>query len=284
MARNDRRFRVTRGPAIIDPVREEVYQRYLTVARGRRAATLHDFRFSGADATVDAFDTQEICMWNGDELAAFCWFDLGDDSVQSLLGAYDPRFAKHGLGFHSLLLEIRLALETGRRFHYSVYVLPGDPSMDYKLAVGDVEYLDPARALWRPFPELDAGNLAGTRIERALARARTCLAQEGVACDLHDNPRHDLPDIHPKLKRALQQPLYLRLAPDPERRGTLVVEWNPESERYHLTRCSPAQLRLRRPGVGGEETSRIWWRVEELAAPPTADALAAFFQRRPGDP
>ena len=75
------------------------------------------------------FDTREVRVWNGDRLVAFSWFDLGRESVQSLIGVYEPSMARQSLGFYTMLLEVQHALEQGLRFHYPGYVLPGDPAM-----------------------------------------------------------------------------------------------------------------------------------------------------------
>ena len=119
----------------------------------------------------DAFETWEVAVWDGERLVAFGWFDLGAESIQSLIGAYDPRYGRHSLGYNTLLLEVRWAQRHGRRYHYAGYVVPGDPAIDYKLRVGDVEYLDPERG-WRPLPEWRPDNQPVNRLASAMNRAR----------------------------------------------------------------------------------------------------------------
>jgi arginyl-tRNA--protein-N-Asp/Glu arginylyltransferase len=117
MASNARRFSSKVGPAVIDEAREALYARYCAAASGRRSPTLE--RFLGGDEGRQVFDTQEIAVFAGDTLVAFSWFDLGETSVQSLLGVYDPEHAEHSLGFYTILLEIAHALELGLSYHYT---------------------------------------------------------------------------------------------------------------------------------------------------------------------
>ena len=233
MTRNGRRFSATYGPYVIDPQREALYQRYRSTVHGERSPSLKDFLFG--DTTSHAFDTQEIAIWEGETLVAFSWFDVGNTSLQSLIGVYEPSLKQHSLGFYSMLLEIEHGLKTGRRFHYSGYVLPGDPSMDYKLRVGDLEFLDQDQRCWRPWSEVDDYRLPTNRLEEALRLVEEQLTALGIGSDVSPYPWFDAGVYNPALSRCIDQPLLLETRPYMAQ--PLVVTWDLDEECYHLYRC-----------------------------------------------
>ena len=233
MSKNGRRFRITCGAYTIDAQREALYQRYRVTVHGERSPSLRDFLFG--DTSTHAFDTREIAIWDGETLVAFSWFDEGLQSLQSLIGVYDPDYRQHSLGFYSMLLEIEYGLRTGKTFHYAGYVLPGDSSMDYKLRVGDLEFLDQDTRTWRPWSEVDQYALPTTRLENALARVVDRLQSYGIPSTVRPYPWFDAGVYNPALSRCIDQPLLLET--EPFLAQPLVVTWDLDESAYHLYRC-----------------------------------------------
>ncbi len=233
IARNGRRYRITSGPYTIDAQREALYQRYTASVDGERSPTLRDFLFG--DTATHAFDTRELAIWDGDKLVAFAWFDEGLESLQSLIGVYEPSLKRHSLGFYSMLLEVEYGIRTGKKYHYSGYVLPGDPSMDYKLRVGELEFLDQDQRTWRPWSDVDAYALPTTRLDEALQTVADALAEYGIESVVRAYPWFDAGVYNPALARCVDQPLILESRPLMAQ--PLVVTWDLESEEYRLCRC-----------------------------------------------
>jgi len=90
----------------------------------------------------------ECRVLDGDRLVAVSYFDLGEQAIASQLALHDPDYHRYGLGFYTMLEEIEYARSTGRRFFYPGYVVPGLGAFDYKLRIGDVQYMD-AAGRWR---------------------------------------------------------------------------------------------------------------------------------------
>ncbi|TAE61200.1 MAG: GNAT family N-acetyltransferase [Bacteroidetes bacterium] len=86
-----------------------------------------------------------------DTLVAVSYFDTGKDSLASLLAIYDPAFARFSPGLYTLAEEVELARELGKKFFYPGYILPGFSQFDYKMRIGQVQYL-PAAGRWKPMP------------------------------------------------------------------------------------------------------------------------------------
>ena len=214
LSQNRRRYRIEHRPLLIDAAREALYQRYLTIAEGERSASLSDFLSHHADRGL--FDTHEISLWDVDELVALSWFDRGRDSLQSLLGIYEPAFHRDSLGFTTMLLEVDHAAREGLAFHYPGYVLPGDPSMDYKLRLGAMGS-----------DRLEVRELAGTRLphlelERALEAVSAALEAAGYPNTLRSYPMFEAPAWQEELPAAIDQPLVVECLPG-FRSGTLLL-------------------------------------------------------------
>ncbi len=267
MRRNARRYRVEVGEVCVDAAHQALYERYLTVARGDRPSTLDWILYGGAES--DLFETREVRVFDGEELVAFSWFDLGEQAVQSLLGVYDPARGRDSLGFYTMLLEIEHALQHGLRWHYSGYVLLGNAAMDYKLRVGEVEFLHPELRHWRPWPEVGALDDPGARVARAFAQAAMALQDEGVAAAYRSYPMHEVPRRQPELARCLGAPVFLECPATPPRPRALLVTWSLDSERYSLLHAARAK------GVApsGDEIA-LWIVLEVLAHHTDAELLA----------
>ena len=271
LTRNAERFRVEVGDVRIDNAREDLYQRYRRIARGERSSTLDDFLYGESDR--DVFDTREIRVWDGDHLAAFSWFDVGGQAVQSLIGVYDPELSKHSLGFYTMLLEVQHSVELGLRFHYPGYVLPGDPAMDYKLRLGEVEFLDPWSRLWRPMAFLETIPLPTERLDDGLSAARDALLSVGVAAELRRYPWFEAPAWQPDLAACLDQPMVVECFPNKRSSSLLLVTHEVDRGSFSLIRC----LRARAVTRGRSEADvpiELWLVAERIATRATAEAIA----------
>jgi arginyl-tRNA--protein-N-Asp/Glu arginylyltransferase len=276
LTRNAELFRAEVGPVVLDDEREDLYQRYRQIARGERSSTLADFLYGESDR--DVFDTREVRVWDGDRLVAFSWFDLGRESVQSLIGVYDPTRTKQSLGFYTMLLEVEHAVNNGLRFHYPGYVLPGDPAMDYKLRLGDVEFLDPWNRDWRPLPELDRIALPTERLDQALRAARDALLQIGVPAEIRRYPWFEAQAWQPDLAACLDQPVVVECFPAKRSSSLLLVTYEVDRGSFALVRC----LRARAVTRGRSEADvpiELWLVAERIASRTTPEAIAAEVAR-----
>ena len=93
MRRVESRFTVTYGHAQPNANKEALYQQHKSRFKGFIHNTLTDYLSAGFAGTV--FDTREVCVYDGDRLIAVSYFDLGEQSMASLLGLYDEAYAKH---------------------------------------------------------------------------------------------------------------------------------------------------------------------------------------------
>lgn len=279
LARNLDRYTVSVGEVRLDDEHEALYQRYRRSAKGDRSPTLDDFLYGDSDR--DVFDTRELTL--RDErgaLVAWSWFDLGRDSLQSLLGVYDPDRARDSLGLTTLLLEARWAAGQGLRHHYPGYVLPGDPSMDYKLRLGpQMEFLDPFQHGWRAIDELPTLPLPTHLLEQNLEVARRALAAVGVRSTLRRYPWFEAPAWQPDLSACVDQPMLLECFPERAGGTFLAVTYDLDHQRFGVLRCLRARA-VTRGRAEIETPIELWLVAERIGTHVGTEELAREVVRR----
>jgi len=267
IAKTERNFRVRIGRPELTREHERLYLKYRGSLSGDRPADLRALLSCGLPG--QAWDSCAVELRDGDRLAAFSIFDLGEESIQSVAGVYDPDFSRMSLGFATMLLEMRFALQRGLRYHYSGYVMPGEPAMDYKLRTGAVEFYEPETGLWKPWGGIETYTLPTERMHAALRRAQDCLRGRGVQQRLIQYRWYDLSAWNPGVEGCIEQPLVL-LSPAPG--GLWAVTWHLDRGRYALQRCSPAVMRT---SEGDSRTEGLLFVEETLAQTATAEGIAA---------
>jgi len=65
-------------------------------------------------------------------LLATGYVDVLPDGLSSVYFAFDPAASRRSLGTYSVLRELELARQEGKRYYYLGFWVPGSPSMDYK--------------------------------------------------------------------------------------------------------------------------------------------------------
>lgn len=263
----DQRFDISIMPARPGPDERALYRRYVDHVQGDRPDELGEV-LGEQSGLRTPFDTWQVSIHDGDRLAAFSLFDLGGAAIQSIIGVYEPDYAAHGLGFGTMLLEIRFGLEHGLEYHYPGYVVDGVPAFDYKRRVGDLEYRDPATRQWRLLSTLDMETLPDRALQRRLSRVATALQAKGLPATLTCYPPFQLVHVHGAHKRCMAEPLFVvcgEVAPGEPRvgvtchptKGTLLVDlWVP-------TRDLSALLNTARVPAGGPPPE---WHVLTRAA------------------
>jgi arginyl-tRNA--protein-N-Asp/Glu arginylyltransferase len=279
LARNLAQYTLHVGSIALDEEHEALYQRYRGHARGDRSPTLDDFLYG--DSERDVFDTRELSLRDGSgALVAFSWFDVGRESLQSLLGVYEPDRASDSLGLTTLLAEARWASDHGLRYHYPGYVLPGDRSMDYKLRLGQrMEFLDPFAQAWRTIGELPTMQLPTTLMEDRLEVARRALAAVGVRATLRRYPWFEAPAWQPDLSACVDQPMLLECFPERAGGTFLAVTYDLDHDRYGVMRCLRARA-VTRGRTDVETPIELWLVAERIGTHPRTEELAREVVRR----
>lgn len=146
LRKNDKRFRVDINKASITAEKENLYQKNKYRFTGFLTESLEEFLTFGFEYSV--FNTYEISVFDNEKLVAFSFFDLGKNSMASLLGIIDWDYKKASLGIYTMLKELEIAKQKKMKFYYPGPITVQSPIFDYKLNIGNFAYLAKTKR-WR---------------------------------------------------------------------------------------------------------------------------------------
>ena len=239
LRRNGVEFEIHDGPATIDDQKKELMEVFRRQFKGDYYESLESALF-GEKVRSTIFDTREITVWYEGKLVGYSFFDVGENSVASILGIYDPEFSRYSLGVYTMLLEIEWCRQESKKFYYPGYAVPGNSRFDYKLRLGEIDYLDPSTGDWRPWSEFRFDTAPLEKLRAAMKRVRTDFRSRGrfwhIGCYFNFECPCELL-VREGDAAFLQFPLFL--APDDlaENEHPLIVEFDLASLTYRLSQC-----------------------------------------------
>lgn len=236
LKKNREKFTVKVRPFELTAEKELIYQRYAEDFKGNLSGTLKRSLLDGTDLNV--FDTLEINIYDGDRLIAFSFFDEGVNSLTSINGVYDPEYSNHSLGLHTMLEEIQYGIDTGRKFFYPGYFVPGNPRFDYKLRIGDVEFLEFKSKAWKPFTDFQEEEIPINRMTVRLEELGTLLTKEKIDFKIKFNPYFESNIIEYWPLPYLEYPIILSLEENDQNENShLVIIYNFIDGKYQALQC-----------------------------------------------
>ncbi len=137
---NNKRFTCDIRPASVDSDLEALYQ--------NQKSDFQAFIYPRLDEAIlcseNLFSFRTYCLrvFDDTRLVAASFFDIGRNSMASLLGLYDKDYSKYSLGTYTMLREIDLAKQIGLNFYYPGYVLDDMRIFGYKLGLGEMKFKD----------------------------------------------------------------------------------------------------------------------------------------------
>ncbi|PSR14570.1 MAG: hypothetical protein DA408_05210 [Bacteroidetes bacterium] len=145
LRKNRAAFRMTIGPAVINREKMRVNERYLLEHPKK---SIPDLAIHLEHEGRKIFSTLECCIYHGDRLIAFSFFDVGKASVYSKAGIYDPDYQSFSLGLYSMYLEMEWCAQQGLAYYYPGYISPDTSLFDYKTKIGQLEFWDLQERQW----------------------------------------------------------------------------------------------------------------------------------------
>ena len=226
-------FEVRSGmPLIWDEAMEQVHEKYKATFPDRPLADLEVYQEKPTGPFT--FDTRCVKIYHNGKLIAFSVFNLGEESLYSSQGIYDPEWSRHSLGFFTMLEEIRYAQQTGRSYFYPGYVVPGYPEFDYKKRVGQLEFFLLQSHRWVPEAEVTKEQVPVNQMRDALKAMKAKLQKYGMDSHLLEYALFDIRFFDNRPLPFLEFPLLLLIAvPEPARYSPAVV-FIPELQQYAI--------------------------------------------------
>lgn len=233
LSRNDSLFRVEYGFAKIDKQREWLYQQNKHRFKGFVFDTLELYLYSD-NLNQSLFDTREVTVYDGDELIAVSYFDLGAQSMASINCLHNEAYGKHSLGIYTMLKEIQYGLEAGKDYYYPGYVLRGEQSFDYKLRLGDFEYYD-WFGDWKPYPLVQEEVLVVEYLKNKLQLLSDQLNEAGITHFQYVYPMFSSGHMDFYWGNLFKSPIFLVCFEPITNKPVMAIEYDFPSHVYHLS-------------------------------------------------
>lgn len=216
---------------------EALYQKYRVGFKGNLPDTLASYMMDSLSLPI--YDTCLLSVYHDDTLIACSIFDLGEKTLASIFGFYDPVYSNYSLGLYTMLLEIAYGQEQDMDTYYVGYFVPGNPRFDYKLRLGGVEYLDFKTREWYNIAQFDYEKTPINIISQKLSSLQSSLKKE-YGATLYQNAFIDVHIIEYFPMRYLDDPLFLifeGLSSYKSEENIVVITYDVQAAAYKLYHC-----------------------------------------------
>ena len=224
-AKNNQRFTLRVGTPFSDANREKLYSSLKPRFKAFVHQSLEGMLLSPRLAAE--FDAMEVAVYDGEDLVAVSYIDVGDKSMASILCVYDPSYKKESLGIYTMLVELDLAKRMGLDFYYPGYVLDEPSSFDYKLDLGPCQWLAYANNWTNHFEGLPTTKAA--LIREKLDDAQSILSKGGFEPVLKVYPYYTLGHLLLERPDLIRVPSYFEIQTQV---GQLAVSYDLQMEAF----------------------------------------------------
>ncbi|MEH0154870.1 hypothetical protein V6R21_12065 [Limibacter armeniacum] len=166
LLRKSETFQKIIRPVTFSESKEEMYQVHRERFKSNNSPKTLRSYFLEEGSNTSPFETWELELYHNEQLVGVSFFDMGKDSICSILAIFHPEFEKKSLGITTMLLEVELALAQGKKYYYPGYVLDSPSVFDYKRRLDALEFYNWSNE-WLPLAELD-----GVRTPNQLIRQK----------------------------------------------------------------------------------------------------------------
>jgi arginyl-tRNA--protein-N-Asp/Glu arginylyltransferase len=237
--RNKRRFRFEFGPLNIDRTKETLFHKYRKAFKGSTYLSLSSSLFEPFELAKVLFNSYECRIYDGDKLIALSIFDLGKKSLASIIGIYDPAYKEYSLGLFTMFLEMEFGQAEGFEFYYPGYIIPPNNRFNYKLRIGEAEFLDQKNKQWLPIDNLDQEKLPHLEMNDALNVAHAKLSAINIDSKIMIYPPYEGTIFGLWSLDYLEFPIILEIAKsNSESVISLILCYDTKDSSYKLFFCS----------------------------------------------
>lgn len=143
-------FRVEVRQARITIDHEILYEKYKEAVAFEAYTSLYQLLFGSY--THNIYNTKQVNIYDGEQLIATGFFDMGKTSAEGIVSIYDPAYRRYSLGKCLIYSKIDYCRQQGINYFYPGYAVPGYAAFDYKLdiAAEKLEYYNAATGHWVP--------------------------------------------------------------------------------------------------------------------------------------
>ncbi len=227
-------FNIKISKAVFDIEKELLYKKYKKRFEEPVAASIKASLMDGLDFNI--YDTYEVTIYDGDQLIGVSFFDIGENSIASIMGIYDPDYSRYSLGYYTMLREINFCLEHNMEYYYPGYIVPGYQRFNYKLRIGNVEYFSPEENRWRTFKEENIKKLQTEQLKKRMESLFLRLDTLGIPMEMMFFPNKPvlfslIEDVH------ISSPICILCHREDADDYSLIIDYHSPSETFHLYRA-----------------------------------------------
>ncbi len=136
------------GPVTLASETLDLFERHKRRFKAGVPSSIHDFLAREAEPV----EVLELNVRREGSLIAASFFDIGETSISSIYGIFDPDETAGSLGIFTMLCEIDYAIAQGKAHYYHGYAYEGGSFYDYKKRFSALEVYD-WRGRWLPFED-----------------------------------------------------------------------------------------------------------------------------------
>ncbi|MCC6515567.1 MAG: hypothetical protein IT275_04365 [Chitinophagales bacterium] len=174
LQQNNKRFTYNILPFNITVEKEGLYKAHSKRFKGNASPTLSSYMLDTSNKSV--FNTYEINIYDNGKLIAFSFFDIGINSMASIIGIFDQNYSKHSLGIYTMLLEIEYAKSIQLKYYYPGYVAYEPSQFNYKLRLSDrFDFYDWYSKRWTSFENRHKKQKVNDFLKQKMQLAKTWL-------------------------------------------------------------------------------------------------------------
>ena len=230
--RTQRSFTTRIGPARIDKDKNHLYHLHKKKFHGFIYPNLKQFLHS--EGLQRVFNTWQVEVFDGEQLIAYSFFDVGQQSISSIIGIYDEKYSRHSLGIYSMLAEVQFALDNNMKYYYPGFIFNKPSPFDYKLRLGEYQTYDWKKGSWVKADKLETESFSGRVILENIHLLEDLLHSNKIRYQKKLYPYFSLGYIDSRIEPFVKAPVLILLtAPSPEH--WVVVEYLPDDAVYMLS-------------------------------------------------
>lgn len=136
-----------RGPIRFSQQKFKLFDLHVQRLHERQPASLASFL--NQHSSQLPVQGQEWRVYFEKNLMACSFFHLGAETVSGTYCIFDPAYGQFSLGTYTMLLELLLAKELGKKYYYHGYTYNVPSQFDYKLNFNALESMDWTTGEWR---------------------------------------------------------------------------------------------------------------------------------------
>ena len=228
------RFTITTGSAHIDEDKEDLYASHKEKFKGFVFHSLEQVVFDLYPKAI--FDTREVAIYDEDKLIGFSFFDIGHESMASIISIYDPSYEAYSLGIFSMMEEINIAQSLGMKYYYPGYIFDNNPAFDYKIRKENMQYLNPLTSRWGNFKRVNREDTVSHQIEQNINELHQLILEKNIDMNRRYYPLNSLGYLQFE-KTMFVKGIYLLLA-QISIEEFVVIEYLPEVNNYLISKAS----------------------------------------------